>query len=304
MSRRLFVPVRKDRSVGAWLALALVGAWPMGAAAYSSPSLYAADPVRFGGGGGRAFTGAPADGLDCAVCHRGGAVPGEQLRGGPGGPYEPGATYMFDLAWPVKAGLGVTVEAADEEGAPLGRLRVAPRDQLLPEERCAGGGAAAQILELGERAPLALGACGATRLRFQWTAPEQARPGHLYVAMVRSDGDGTPEGDGVRAFVLPLTSEAQAEAGCAVAPGGSAAGGWLWLLLPLLRRRRRWLALGTLGLLAGCARVQPHERGRLARPDMQLAPDPDLAAGSEHALEYREGAVGGLGGGGGGCGCN
>ena len=165
MMRRLLVPVRRDRSIGACLVLTLVGVWPAGAAAYSSPSLYAADPVRFGGGGGRAFTGA-------------------------------------------------------------------------------------------------------------------------------------------RAFVLPLTSEAQAEAGCAVAPGGSAAGGWLWLLLLL---RRRWLGLmllGTLGLRSGCARVQPHERGRLAKPDMQLAPDPDLAAGSEHALEYREGAVGGLGGGGGGCGCN
>jgi hypothetical protein len=57
-------------------------------------------------------------------------------------------------------------------------------------------------------------------------------------------------------------------------------------------------------LLGGCARVQPYQRGRLAQPDMQLTPDPDLDAGPEHALEYREGSAGGIGGGGGGCGCN
>ena len=48
MIRRLLAPVRGDRSIGVCLVLALVGAWPAGAAAYSSPSLYAADPVRFG----------------------------------------------------------------------------------------------------------------------------------------------------------------------------------------------------------------------------------------------------------------
>jgi hypothetical protein len=62
--------------------------------------------------------------------------------------------------------------------------------------------------------------------------------------------------------------------------------------------------LALLLLLGGCTRVEPYQRGRLAQPDMRLTPDPDLDAGPEHALEYREGSAGGLGGGGGGCGCN
>lgn len=282
----------KVMSLGTWLMV------PASAAAYSSPSLYAADPLKAGGGGGRVFTGAPADGLDCGVCHRGGPVPTQALLGGPGGPYALGATYQFELRWPAGTQLGAAVEATDLAGRSLGELRLAPGKALLIEERCAGGGAASTILVLKDRRPVALGDCGATLMRFQWTAPEVAAEGDLYVAMVLGDGDGTPEGDGAVAFTVPLTTEV-AEAGCVIDGGGA----WAWAWLLLLRRRRVAGAL-VLGLTAGCARVQPHERGRLAQPDMKLVPDPDLTAGPEHALEYREGSAGGLGGGGGGCGCN
>jgi hypothetical protein len=75
--------------------------------------------------------------------------------------------------------------------------------------------------------------------------------------------------------------------------------------LSLVRMRHGRAALFTLALLVpACARVQPHERGRLAGPDMQMELDPELCAGRTHAVEYREGAAGGMGGGGGGCGCN
>ncbi|MEZ4427846.1 MAG: DUF4266 domain-containing protein [Nannocystaceae bacterium] len=75
------------------------------------------------------------------------------------------------------------------------------------------------------------------------------------------------------------------------APGGA---GW-----------RRLLALVAAALVVpSCARVRPHERGRLASPDMELTGDPELEAGPEHAVDYREGSAGGWGGGGGGCGCN
>ena len=56
--------------------------------------------------------------------------------------------------------------------------------------------------------------------------------------------------------------------------------------------------------LSGCARVAPYERETLARRDMQLAADADLAAGEEHAVAYREGSSGGGAAKGGGCGCN
>ena len=279
-------------SLGTWLSAPAI-AW-----GYSSPSLYAADPVRAGGGGGRVFTGAPGDGLDCGVCHRNGPAPTRVLRGGPDGPYTPGATYQFELQWPAKAHLGLAAEAADPEGRPLGRLRLPAGADLLPAERCAGGGAGGKYVELGERTPIASSDCGATLLRFQWTAPAVAAEGELYVTMVLGDGDGTPEGDGALAFTVPLTTRT-ADPGCAIGQGGTLA--WAWLLL---LRRRRLAGLLGLALTAGCARVQPHERGRLAQPDMKLAPDPDLTAGPEHALDYREGSAGGLGGGGGGCGCN
>lgn len=51
--------------------LAAVALWaclPTTGRAYSTPDAYAAAPVT-GGGGGRWFTGSPAEGLGCAVCH-------------------------------------------------------------------------------------------------------------------------------------------------------------------------------------------------------------------------------------------
>jgi hypothetical protein len=57
-------------------------------------------------------------------------------------------------------------------------------------------------------------------------------------------------------------------------------------------------------LLSACARVAPYERGTLARSDMELGENPDLAAGEEHGLAYREGSSGGGAAKGGGCGCN
>ena len=288
------------RCPGGQVLALVVGLAPGRVWAYSSPSLYAADPVRAGGGGGRVFTGAPRDGLDCSVCHRGGAAPTLELKGGPGEVYVPGATYQFELNWAAGQHVGLAAEAADPSGAPLGALRVASGKDLLIEERCAGGGAAAKVLEIEDRGPIALGDCGATRLRFQWTAPMVATEGDLYVAVVLGDGEGTAEMDGVAAFTVPLRTEPMS-AGCAIGGGW---GGWWWGLLLLGRRRRLALGVAALLLTPGCKRVAPHERGRLAQPDMQIAPDPDLTAGPEHALDYREGSAGGLGGGGGGCGCN
>jgi MYXO-CTERM domain-containing protein len=281
---------------------------PTTASAYSTPALYPADAARDGGGGGRAFTGSPGDGFTCSVCHTGGPAPTLQLRGGPGPLVEPGATYMFELSWP-EAHVGLVVEASDDDGRALGALQLPPTALLLPEERCTSGSrAAVRVALANERAVLGLGDCGARLLRFQWTAPDPLVPGALYIAAVAADGDETLAGDGALAKRIPLGPPATS-AGCTIDPTQPP---WALLALPLLaltRRRRRTPSilfhtlLLTL-LLGGCARVQPYQRGRLAQPDMQLTPDPDLDAGPEHALEYREGSAGGIGGGGGGCGCN
>jgi hypothetical protein len=51
-------------------------------------------------------------------------------------------------------------------------------------------------------------------------------------------------------------------------------------------------------------RIKPYERGVMAKHIMSDAPDPLLAAMTEHAYFSREAAFGGGGVGGGGCGCN
>jgi hypothetical protein len=67
---------------------------------------------------------------------------------------------------------------------------------------------------------------------------------------------------------------------------------------------RRWaVAVACLSAL-GCARVAPYERETLARPDMTLGANPDLTAGEEHGIAYREGSSGGGEARTGGCGCN
>ena len=68
--------------------------------------------------------------------------------------------------------------------------------------------------------------------------------------------------------------------------------------------RRLLLPLAGVLLIAGCAPVQPWERGRLAQPQMALDRDALLAAMNEHVYSSKEAASGGAGPAGGGCGCN
>jgi uncharacterized protein DUF4266 len=55
--------------------------------------------------------------------------------------------------------------------------------------------------------------------------------------------------------------------------------------------------------LAGCATVQPWQRGRLAHECMTFDADASRAAYEAHWQESREGAAGGFGVQSGGCGC-
>jgi len=59
--------------------------------------------------------------------------------------------------------------------------------------------------------------------------------------------------------------------------------------------------------LGGCATLQPPqpwEKGDLARPSMQIDPDPLQTTLEQHIYTSKEAATGGYGVGGGGCGCN
>ena len=57
-------------------------------------------------------------------------------------------------------------------------------------------------------------------------------------------------------------------------------------------------------LLSGCATVEPWERGRLAKAEMQFEPDAMNAAFKRHVYFSKEASSGGTSTSGGGCGCN
>ena len=73
-----------------------------------------------------------------------------------------------------------------------------------------------------------------------------------------------------------------------------------------MRSSQRFAVLAVACLLGACAvtPVQPWERGRLARWDMQWDTDALQAASAEHAYFSKEGSAGHVGAAGGGCGCN
>ncbi len=65
--------------------------------------------------------------------------------------------------------------------------------------------------------------------------------------------------------------------------------------------------LGILALAlvcSGCATVAPEQRAILADPSMRFDAEAKHEAPMRHALDNREGSMGGTGVSGGGCGCN
>jgi hypothetical protein len=73
----------------------------------------------------------------------------------------------------------------------------------------------------------------------------------------------------------------------------------------MIRRRLSILAAALLSILVGgCATVAPEQRAILADPTMQFDAEARHEAALRHALDNREGSMGGTGVSGGGCGCN
>jgi MYXO-CTERM domain-containing protein len=261
--------------------------------------------------------------LSCDTCHGGGEALTLELSGLPEAGWAPGATYMLDVAWsPSIEHAAILAELTDASGLAVGELSLPPQELLTDEEKCASGTRAAAAFEPdGDRMVMAIGDCGAHRLRIQWRAPDSAEVGtvSLHLASVRGDGEGDVDGDGPSLEVHPIEPYdplrplgASAE-GCRVGePDISLFGLGLLLVFGLLGYRRRERSTTSVAVAAvvalfcatGCARVQPWERGRLAQPDMLIDIGGDLLVGSQHAVEYREGSAGAVGGAGGGCGCN
>lgn len=297
----------------------VLGVAPAVSHAYSSPKLYAA-PIHEGGGAGRYFTGSLSDAMTCDACHGGGEPLELEVSGLPGGSWFPGATYTIDIAWaPGIEHAGIVAELTDRSGLAVGELSLPDAERLTKSERCASGTRAAAAFELEEgRRVMGIGDCGAHRLRMLWRTPDTFETGAdtvwLHVASVRGDGSGDADGDGPSFEVHQLEPMGPTAEGCQI--GAIHHEYFMWFILfmlfgtGLIRSQRRLRSATTIVLgvslicASGCARVQPWERGRLAQPDMLIDIGGDLLVGSQHAVEYREGSAGAVGGAGGGCGCN
>jgi hypothetical protein len=211
-----------------------------GAAGFSTPALFS-EPVSVGGGGGRWFTGSARDGFGCHVCHEGAAAPLVEVDGVPEA-WTPGSTYTLALRWSVPSGsVSFVGELVDAEGDGIGLLATPPAEIVDDEERCAGGDPAVRLepdVE-GTRTLFAIPACGATRTRVQWTAPDEDEgSAWLHLGVVHGDGSGSPDGDGVRMLAYEIPSVASETGGCRLG-GGAGVGPWLLILVPWGRRRRK-----------------------------------------------------------------
>jgi hypothetical protein len=223
------------------------------------------DPAYFGqatvaaGGGGRYFTGSPADGYTCKVCHEGGPETKLRIVGLPLAGYHTAERYEIVITWPNAAKkFALAMELTDEQGKPAGTVRLPPSDEITAEEFCEPASdmvSAAMISAASqERQVINLPDCGAKRLRLLWTAPTtDVGPVLLAGSAVTSDGEGDTHHDGVTDFGRVISSHAvasltTANGSCAVRGprvNGSGPSQWqllamsagLWLGMLRLRRR-------------------------------------------------------------------
>lgn len=204
-----------------------------------------ADQAAKGGGGGRYFTGSPADGFGCAVCHRGASAPKVEVRGLPDD-FLAGTTYDVELAWDNPALThGIALELVTGENLAAGTIALPVDAAITAAERCKSQPSerpAAELHTENGRQVLTVENCGSSIVRFRWTAP-QANDVTFAAGVVRSDASATAQGDGVAEIsraLLPVGATRNAGGGCHV---GRSRGPWLSLLallIPLsLRRRRR-----------------------------------------------------------------
>jgi hypothetical protein len=246
--------------------------------AYSSFADYLR-PIQEGGGGGRLFTGTPADAHGCDVCHRGAAGAPLEILGLPEDGYSPGATYEIRFQWPATAPhVALMAEFTDEAGAPAGITALAPYSTWQPTELCENEFPAADVCRAGTeadgccrdidmtkdacsfpgvRSVFWVLDCGSKSARAIWTAPA-AGAGDVWfsTSMVTSNIMNDARGDGstsVRARLQPAGGSTQVSAGtgsCQISIAGAQTCPWSFAMLfavvciasrvvPARRRRRR-----------------------------------------------------------------
>lgn len=214
--------------------------------AYTEPRSYL-EPAQEGGGGGRFFTGSPAEGYACSVCHVSQERERLELSGLPEDGYLPGVTYELRFAWPAYArraeqlrergegppSMSLLTELVAESGEGSGVLELAggktadvrelctiPEGQqgtvlfaLRPGEEAAESGTRCEASALGQRCVAAVLSCGVRELRLKWTAPETWQGAiWLSAGFVATDAvSGDPGSDSVTELtrvVMPAASEA------------------------------------------------------------------------------------------------
>jgi hypothetical protein len=215
--------VHFDRSRRGSARLAVLGAAlallsPARASAFSDPMSFQND-VSQGGGGGRFFTGAPADGYTCSVCHTGAPSADVQVDGLPLHGYTPGVAYEVTIDWADNLdNVALAAELNDGNAQAAGTLRLPPQKELFEPERCVpveAGLPAGMLIDASPRTILEVPNCGAKRVRFLWIAPQQDVGTVWFAAsLVRADGKSDANGDGVTniSTVLPSPSQGMADA--------------------------------------------------------------------------------------------
>jgi hypothetical protein len=232
-----------------WNAVAIGVAWamlsePSRARAFSDPHSYELE-VGEGGGGGRWFTGTPADGYGCDVCHdEVGSVPidvsGLPLDGG----YSAAQSYELGVRWPADLEhMALVLEMVDDAGTRAGTLALPRFEASLPEERCSEDGAedaaASELIDSPRGRQFATVIdCGSRALRMLWTAPATSS-GRVWLSggLVASDDDASVKGDvamlihrpvapaGASVGVVSLT-----ESGCSIRRLTGRGDEWGWAL--------------------------------------------------------------------------
>jgi hypothetical protein len=222
------------------------------------------------GGGGRYFTGSPADGYTCRVCHSGGAEPTLGVLGLPLAGYVPNTRYEIIVDWSHTAGnLAAVVEITDTKGRRAGSIHLPPVSETDDPEFCpavnegdpspassvvgvppegrateyCGDATAAPPAEC--RQVVSVTACGAARLRFLWNAPG-ADVGPVWIAgsTVLSDGQSDVGGDGVSDFSrvigspsVPAVLASKTRSGCSALATPAACQWWPGIVAIALARR-------------------------------------------------------------------
>jgi hypothetical protein len=185
------------------------------ALAFSELSRFS-DAVSEGGGAGRWYTGSPADGYNCAVCHADGKAVSVMVSGLPDR-YQLGATYEVLMTWPVAVErISALAEFTDEHGQGAGTVHV-PSDaamDLLEPDICQPVGlkvpavqrfAAPDFDVSNNRQVVGLTDCGGSQMRLQWTAPAQDA-GTVFFSggVVQSNHMSDLLGDGVVEIFRPV----------------------------------------------------------------------------------------------------